>query len=97
VQYLGKNAIDVLIDGKSVGAGGTLSVGSNWAQQSLSFVATAASQELSFKLANATKSYLSIDGISVQAAAVPEPATWALMSLTLVGVGVVKRYRRHGV
>ena len=93
IQYLGSNAIDVLIDGQSIGTGATLSVGSNWYTQTLSFVATGATQELSFKLASTNKAYLSIDGIAVSA--VPEPATWMLMGVSLVSMSLVMRRRRQ--
>ncbi|MFT3858668.1 MAG: PEP-CTERM sorting domain-containing protein [Aquabacterium sp.] len=89
IQYLGANAIDVLINGVSVGQGAKLALGSDWYSQSVSFVATGASQQLSFKLATADKAYMSIDGIAVQA--VPEPATWMLMGISLAGLAVVTR------
>lgn len=88
INYLGSNAISVQLDGVTVGSGAQLDLGSNWAKQSLTFTAGAASQQLSFILASTTsKAYMSIDGISVKTAqAVPEPATWALMGLGLFGV-----------
>lgn len=94
-SYLGSNAIGVMLDGASIGQGSTLSLSSNWSTQSLTFVATSASQLLSFSLASTEKAYLGIDGISVTlggvAPAVPEPATWALMAIGLIGVGAMRR------
>lgn len=97
-SYLGSNAIGVMLDGAFVGQGGTLSLSSNWVQESLTFVATASSQQLSFRLAGFERAYLSIDGIAVNSAAtpaVPEPGTWALMGVGLIGLSLVAR-RRQG-
>jgi hypothetical protein len=94
IQYLGENAVNVMIDGQSVGVGAQLGLGSDWYQQSLTFVATKATQELSFTLANSTKAYLSLDGIAVQAA-VPEPSTWMLMGLSMTGMALVMRRRKR--
>lgn len=95
VSYLGSNAISVQIDGVSIGSGDQIALGSNWYNQSLTFVAAASSQQLSFILASPTqKAYMSIDGISVQTtSAVPEPGTWALMGLGLCGVIATARRR----
>lgn len=94
-SYLGSNAIGVMLDGASIGQGSTLSLSSNWSTQSLTFVATSASQLLSFSLASTEKAYLGIDGISVTAGgvapAVPEPSTWALMAIGLVGMAAMRR------
>lgn len=95
VQYLGSNAISVMLDGVSIGRGATLGLSSNWLSESLTFTASATSQQLSFRLADTTKAYLSIDGIAVVAGgttpAVPEPGTWVLMGLGLVGMACAKR------
>jgi len=93
-SYLGQNAISVLIDGVSIGAGAKLAVASNWYQQSLNFVANASSQQLSFKLATPEKAYVSIEGIAIQTAPVPEPGTYALMALGLGAIGMVVRRRQ---
>lgn len=95
ISYLGSNAISVLLDGTAIGAGDQLALGSSWANQSLTFTATAGSQQLSFMLAApAQKAYMSIDGIAVHATtAVPEPGTWVLMGLGLCGLMLVSRRR----
>lgn len=86
VSYLNSNAIEVMLDGVSLGRGRTLGLGANWYSESLSFVATASTALLSFKVADMTQSYLSIDGISVTPSAVPEPSSHALMALGLLGL-----------
>lgn len=94
IQYLGTNAIHVMVDGQSVGSGTALSLGSDWYSQSVTFVATKATQDISFTLATSDKAYMSIDGIAVQAA-VPEPATWMLMGMSLAGMALTMRRRNQ--
>ena len=66
-----------------------------WRQDSLVFTASATSQVLSF-LATGTPSgvppFSLLDGVSLYAA--PEPATWALMLVGLIGIGLLARRRR---
>jgi len=94
-SYLGSNAIGVMLDGASIGQGDSLSLSSAWSTQSLTFVATSASQLLSFQLATSEKAYLGIDGISVTTGgttpAVPEPSTWALMAIGVAALAATRR------
>ena len=94
-SYLGSNAIGVMLDDAMVGQGATLALSSNWSSQSLTFVATSATQLLSFRLAGTEKAYLGIDGISVKLGgvtpAVPEPSTWLLMAMGVAAIGAVRR------
>jgi len=74
--------------------GNSRPVGTGWEQQSFSFVASQASYFLTFGLGSTESSYMSIDGISINAvAAIPEPQTWALMAggLFLIGFNARKR------
>lgn len=94
-SYLGSNAIGVMLDGASIGQGASLSLSSAWSTQSLTFVATSASQLLSFQLATSEKAYLGIDGISVSTGgttpAVPEPSTWVLMAIGVAALAATRR------
>lgn len=76
------NAIEVLLDGVSLGANPLLGPDRTWVAQTLQFTATAATHEISFQPVSGNKSYLSIDGIALADAVtgeVPEPNTsWLL-------------------
>lgn len=70
---------------------------SGWKTASMNFVATGASQTLSF-LAQGTPNGLPpsllLDNVSL-VAAVPEPSTWAMMLVGFAMVGATARYRRR--
>jgi hypothetical protein len=92
--YGGDNVIQALIDGTPVGTGNTLAGGADWHSAALSFVAPASSVMLSFRLRDTTRSYLSIDGIALEAqnaAATPEPVSAALLGAGLLGLAGLRR------
>lgn len=68
---------------------------SPWRQQTFSFQATALSQTLSFLATGAPSGlppFSLLDGVSLQ---VPEPATWAIVMLGVVGAGAMSLHRRR--
>lgn len=67
----------------------------HWEQQSLSFVATAATTTLRFaNLQNPFQHFANVDGVSVQVSAVPEPATGTSLMAGLGVLAFLSRRRR---
>lgn len=77
-------AIEVFVDGTSIGAGPSISLGTSWFSESLTFVATATTHEIEIGSVGAGQAYHGIDGIRI--AAVPEPASAALLASALGGL-----------
>ena len=76
-------------------AGGNTRANMGWTRYSYSFTATGASTTLSFA-SNENNPYgPALDNVSVTAAGVPEPASWALMMVGFGGLGAVLRSRRR--
>lgn len=92
-SYDGANAIEVFLDGTSIGSGSLLNLGTVWALESVSFVATSLSHQISFALRDVAQSYHGIDGISLNAAtsAVPVPAALFMFAPALLGFFGLRR------
>ncbi|ARE39384.1 hypothetical protein RGUI_1243 [Rhodovulum sp. P5] len=92
--YNGPNAIEVLLDGVSIGSGSVYSTGRLWFEESIEFTATATSSELAFRLLNSIDSYMSIDGIELTEvdADVPLPASVLLLLGAMGGLGMARRF-----
>lgn len=98
VAYTGTNQVlATLINGSSIFsfAGSSRALGEGWFLNSFTFTPTLENYTLSFSLNNPTKSYLSIDGISIttEVAAIPEPSTWAFLMVGLLAIGFEARRR----
>jgi hypothetical protein len=66
---------------------------SGWMYNTLSFVATSSSELLSFvSTGSGAPPFIALDGVSVTAA-VPEPSTWAVFGVALLGLGMAARRR----
>lgn len=66
---------------------------SGWVYNTLNFVATSTSQVLSFAATGTgAPPFVALDGVSVSVA-VPEPSTWAVFGVALLGLGMVARKR----
>ncbi len=85
------NAIFASLDGTVIGMGADLVSGPEWTQQSLTFTATSTTHMLGFGLTGAGPSYVSIDGIALNVAAIPLPAGLALLLTGVAGFGVMRR------
>jgi len=88
LSYSNPNAIRATLNGVLLGTGASLPTSSEWVYESLNFVATSSSQVLAFQLDTSAKAYVSIDGIAITTAVVPEPASMALLLAGLAGVGL---------
>ncbi len=86
-------AIEVFIDGGSIGVGPSIPLGSGWFSESLSFVATAVTHTIEFGSQGVGQSYTGIDGISI--AAVPEPSALAALCAGFVSVVVAGAWIRR--
>lgn len=89
--------IDVTYDGGSAAFNfdttGHTESSMGWTPESFVFTATGASTTFDFSSADATPYGPALDNVSISA--VPEPATWAVMTIGLIGLGGVLRRRRR--
>lgn len=97
-DYSGANSIEVLLDGNFIGSGSSLSLGTNWIDETLNFVATSSTHRIDFRLLDSTKSYHSIDGIRLSGnQAVPIPAAVWLLGTGLVGLAGARKRKRSQI
>jgi len=90
--YINPDSIGLLVDGSLVGNSSLSLLAPGWTLETVQFTATATSHLLSFGLGfEPGRSYLSIDGISVEASQVPEPATMLLLGTGLIGLAAFRR------
>lgn len=88
-DYTNPGRIQIRVGNSLIGQGALLPLQTGWLSQSLTFTATDATQQISFGTVQGLPAYLGIDGIAI--AAVPEPASLALMLAGLVGISVHAR------
>jgi hypothetical protein len=89
--YTGANAIEVLLDGVSIGSGTTRAMGSSWFAESLMFTASAATHDIAFQPAGPARSYISIDGIALTSAVIPLPAPALLLGSAVLCFAALRR------
>lgn len=98
VVYTGTNQVlATLTNGSSIFSftGSSRALGEDWFLNSFTFTPTLDNYTLSFSLNSPTKSYLSIDGISIttEVAAIPEPSTWGFLILGFLMISFELRRR----
>lgn len=98
IVYTGTNQfLATLTNGSSIFSftGSSRALGEDWFLNSFTFTPTLDNYTLSFSLNSPTKSYLSIDGISIttEVAAIPEPSTWGFLILGLLMISFEIRRR----
>ena len=83
-------AIEVFLDGSSLGTGPTIPLGTGWYSESLTFVASAATHTLEFGSSGSLQAYNGIDGVRITT--VPEPTGLALL---IGSAGVATQIRKR--
>lgn len=80
VDFTNANAIQASIGNDYQFNAALIGTSSDWLTRSFTFQATQSSYNVSFGLINPARSYLSLDGVSINAvAAVPEPSGYAML------------------
>jgi len=99
-SYTGASRLEVLINGTSMGFftnNDSTTDMVNWAQQSLTFIATSDSNTLTFRDATVPEdSYAGLDNAFLDltpGAEAPEPGTFALLAVALSTLGLARRRR----